>query len=114
MKKSFLLIAISFCFNYYVAQTKYSKEVEEQIKKVENSLGGWAEIEGQPRFNILDRMAFFNVKGVSIAVIHDYNIVWAKGYGWADEEKRIPVTEKTLFPAGSMSKSINGMAILKL
>lgn len=95
------------------AQTIYSAEVETQIKQVENNLGGRIKIEGE-NWNILDRMAYYKFNGVSIAVIRNYEVVWAKGYGWADINEKIPVTENTLFQAASVSKSVNSMGVLKL
>jgi CubicO group peptidase (beta-lactamase class C family) len=54
------------------------------------------------------------IPGLSIAVIHDYKIEWAKGYGWADTEEKRKVTTDTRFQAASISKSINSLGILKL
>ncbi len=59
-------------------------------------------------------MKNYHVNGVSIALIKDYKIEWAKGYGWADSAEQRPVTINTLFQAGSISKSLNGVGILKL
>jgi CubicO group peptidase (beta-lactamase class C family) len=44
------------------------------------------------------------VPGVSIAVINDYKIDWAKAYGLADTTQRVPTTVNTMFSAGSISK----------
>ena len=55
----------------------------------------------------------FKVPGVSIAVIKDFKIEWAKGYGLADVETSTPVTPDTLFQAASISKTIAAMASLK-
>ena len=114
MKKVFLLIIICVCFNKLRSQTTYSKEVKEQIKQFENSLAGRVQIDSEKPYNILDRMAYYKVKGLSLAVIQNYKMVWTKGYGWADEKEKRPVTEKTLFHAASISKSINSMGVLKL
>lgn len=92
----------------------YSKEILEEIKAVENSLAGRVKIEGKPDYNILDRMKYYGVKGVSLAVVHNYKVVWAKGYGWANEAEKRPVTPETLFEPGSISKSLNAVGILKL
>jgi CubicO group peptidase (beta-lactamase class C family) len=113
MKHAFLLITLCFSLSSGIAQSTYSKEVQEQIKQFENNLNGRIKIEGESS-KIADRMAFYKVKGLSVAVVKDYKVLWAKGYGWADEKQKIPVTDKTLFMAGSISKSINGMGMLKL
>jgi CubicO group peptidase (beta-lactamase class C family) len=54
-----------------------------------------------------------NVPGVSIAVIKDFKIEWAKGYGVADAETGTPVTTDTMFQAASISKTIAAMASMK-
>jgi CubicO group peptidase (beta-lactamase class C family) len=55
----------------------------------------------------------FHVPGVSIAVIKDFKIEWAKGYGVADVETGTPVTTETMFQAASISKTIAAMASMK-
>lgn len=59
---------------------------------------------------LMDR---FGVPGVSLAVIKDFEIHWAKGYGIADVETGAPVTTETLFQAGSISKPVAAMAVMK-
>ena len=110
-----ILLSISLCLTVgsLLAQTKYSKEIDAQIKLFENNLSGRVIINGKPD-NILDRMAYYKVKGVSIAVIENYQLVWAKGYGWADEKEKRPVTPSTLFIPGSISKTFNAIGVLKL
>jgi CubicO group peptidase (beta-lactamase class C family) len=112
MKKLYILV-LSCIFYSACSQQKYSPEVEEQIKQVENNICGRVIIEGESQ-NILDRMAFYKVKGLSIAVVSNYKVVWAKGYGWADEAEKRPVTAETLFEPGSISKSLNAVGVLKL
>jgi CubicO group peptidase (beta-lactamase class C family) len=58
-------------------------------------------------------MARFNVPGVSIAVIRDYQIHWAKGYGIADVATGAPVNTETMFQAASISKPVAAMAVLR-
>ncbi len=52
----------------------------------------------------------FHVPGVSVAVIKDFEIQWAKGYGVADVETGARVDADTLFQAASISKPVAAMA----
>jgi CubicO group peptidase (beta-lactamase class C family) len=55
----------------------------------------------------------FNTPGLSIAVIKDFAIEWAKGYGTADVETGAPVTADTMFQAASISKPVAAMASMR-
>jgi CubicO group peptidase (beta-lactamase class C family) len=85
-----------------------------RIDRVENGLRSVVPIKGEPGRNILERMEALAIPGVSVAVISDYKVAWAKGYGVMDVETKLPVTEKTLFVAGSVSKPIAAMGALRL
>jgi CubicO group peptidase (beta-lactamase class C family) len=115
MKKLFLFITVWVCTSGLLfAQTNYSPETLQKIREVEQNIVGNTIINDNPPSTIAARMAKYNVKGMSIAVIHNYKIEWAKGYGWADEAEKRPVTPETLFEPGSISKSLNAVGILKL
>jgi CubicO group peptidase (beta-lactamase class C family) len=86
----------------------------ERIARVENGLLPPVLIKGGKTWTIAERMKFYNIPGVSIAVFADNHIQWAKGYGVMDAETGKPVTEKTLFVAGSISKPVAVTAALKL
>ena len=117
MKKPLVLLVLlpAILFPSVSAQsTRYTPETEAKIKAVENNLAGWVQTGNDDRWNLFDRMKKYGVNGVSVAVIHDHQIVWAKGYGMADVSEKRPVTEKTLFQAASISKSLNSLGVLKL
>ena len=57
-------------------------------------------------------MERFGVPGMSVAVIRDFEVHWAKGYGIADVETGTPVDDETLFQAASISKPVTAMAAL--
>lgn len=59
-------------------------------------------------------MKKFEVPGLSIAVIDHFQVVWAKGYGVIGPDSQAPVTPKTLFQAGSISKPVAAAAALHL
>ena len=56
---------------------------------------------------LMDR---FHVPGVSVAVIRDFEVHWAKGYGVADVENGTRVDADSMFQAASISKPVTAMA----
>lgn len=58
---------------------------------------------------LMDR---FGTPGISVAVIRDFEIHWAKGYGIADVETDAPVDVETLFQAASISKPVSATAVM--
>lgn len=65
-------------------------------------------------YNLEERMRILNVPGVSIAVVRDGKIHFAKGYGMANTTTGTKVTTETLFQAGSISKPLAALGALKL
>ena len=55
-----------------------------------------------------------NLPGLSLAVAADGELVWAEGFGWADVERRAPVTPLTRFRLGSVSKTLTAAAVAVL
>ena len=58
---------------------------------------------------IEEQMKRRGIPGLSLAIIQDGKIVKAKGYGFADRDRKTPVTPSTLFQAGSISKSVSAL-----
>ena len=79
-----------------------------------------ARIEGQQSpsrqgfdpYTLQEVMHKYRVPGVSVAVIRDFDIHWAKGFGTADVATGLPVDARTLFQAASISKAVTAMAVL--
>ena len=59
-------------------------------------------------------MQRLGVPGVSIAVVWDFDLHWAKGYGITDALHGRRVDRQTLFQAASISKPVTALAVLKL
>jgi CubicO group peptidase (beta-lactamase class C family) len=69
--------------------------------------------QGYDPYTLREVMGRMRVPGLSVAVIRDFKVDWAKGWGVADVETGAPVTTETMFQAASMSKPVAAMASLK-
>jgi CubicO group peptidase (beta-lactamase class C family)/D-alanyl-D-alanine dipeptidase len=51
---------------------------------------------------------------ISVALVDDREIVWAQGFGFADPDKKIPATARTVYRAGSVSKLFTDIGVMQL
>ena len=63
---------------------------------------------------IENQRAYSGLPGASLAVVHDQELVWAAGFGWADVERRAPATPDTLYRIASITKTFTATALLQL
>ena len=70
--------------------------------------------QGYDGLTLPELMQRFRLPAVSVAVIKDFKIHWAKAYGIADAETGQPADTGTLFQAGSISKPAFAMVAVKL
>jgi serine beta-lactamase-like protein LACTB, mitochondrial len=54
------------------------------------------------------------VPGLAVAVGRDGKIIWSEGFGFADLEAKKPVTTRTLFRIGSVSKPLTAAGLMLL
>ena len=69
--------------------------------------------QGLDRLTLEQVMERFHVPGVSVAIVKDFRLDWAKGYGSADVESGMRVDADTLFQAASISKPVAAMAAMR-
>lgn len=93
---------------------KNLESVDARASKVDASLAPAVYFRGEPLGNIKERMEYFGVPGVSVAIIYNNEIVALKAYGIMDKETNDSVTPNTLFQAGSISKPVAAYGALKL
>jgi len=93
-----------------------SSDLEQQIANIEQGLGPSIHLKGENQISwtIEERMEHHRVPGVSVAVVNEGKLCWAKGYGVANTENARLVSNETLFQAGSISKPVAALAALKL
>jgi len=51
---------------------------------------------------------------LSIALVDDQEIVWAKGFGFANPQAKVPATADTVYRVGSVSKLFTDIAVMQL
>ena len=54
------------------------------------------------------------IPGAAVALVQDGRVIFSQCYGYADTQKKVPVTEDTYFMAGSLTKPFTALAVLKL
>jgi CubicO group peptidase (beta-lactamase class C family) len=97
-----------------ISQIAYGQSpLEHRIKRVEQGLLPPILIKGSRGWSLQERMKHYKIPGVSIAIIKDFKVEWARGYGVKDLETNEPVTTESLFQAGSISKPVAAMVALK-
>ena len=102
-------------FSYVIAVSAYAEpkqwSLDDYVAAIESSQ---ETVEEHLDALTLDElMQEFNVPGLSVAVVKNFDIHWAKGYGVADIETGAVVDIETLFQAASISKPVTAMAVLK-
>jgi CubicO group peptidase (beta-lactamase class C family) len=63
---------------------------------------------------ITDFITRRNIKGASVAITRDSKLIYAKGFGWADEETETSVEPRHVFRIASVSKLITAVTIMKI
>jgi CubicO group peptidase (beta-lactamase class C family) len=97
------------------ASAQLSTDVEARIRRIEAGLLTPVVIAGQQAgMTLTDRMRNYNVPGVSIAVINEGRLEWARGYGVVQAGTDVAVDTMTLFQAASISKPVAALAALRL
>ncbi len=116
MNKTKLAFALALLFLTSCTKNESANPSAERIAAIENGLTPSRILASDTResFNIYERMAKHNVPGVSIAVIRNNEIEWAKGYGLRDKAVGDSVTSETLFQAASISKPVAAVGALTL
>lgn len=56
-------------------------------------------------------LADFQVPGIALGVVVDGHIIYSKGFGYRDVERKLPVDENTLFPIGSCTKAFTAFTV---
>jgi len=73
----------------------------------------YAGVVARERTLVCERLAT-HIPGVQVAVALKGKLVWSEGFGYADAERKKPVTRETQFRIGSVSKPLTATAVALL
>jgi CubicO group peptidase (beta-lactamase class C family) len=99
-----LLIVMFFCMSFpaqeFAQGTPKPVATIAETSKVDAAKA----LQGFDQF-VADQMKAWYVPGVAVLVVRDGEVLISKGFGYRDLARQLPVTPKTLFAIGSMTKS---------
>ena len=110
------LILFSIATSLATPQPTHQESEEVRIERVLSGLRAPIAIKGQPaeRWTLAEGMAQSHLPGITVAVIDNDQIAWARGFGVKEAGTTDPVTTSTLFQAQSISKAVTATATLVL
>lgn len=120
MRGRFALIALFALANCLTAAVKADEipqftNAKARAKWIEKNLASPLERKhGAKPHTIKEELKRHGVPGVSVAVIYEGKIDWAKGYGVREAGTGDAVTPETLFQAASISKPFSALAALRI
>ena len=80
---------------------------------LKNSMSEIPELAGLDK-KVTKYMRDWQLKGASLAIMRNDSLVYAKGYGWADEEKGLNMEPSNILRMASVSKLITAVGIMVL
>ena len=112
----FATVALPILTQLFCANTQASDVVAERQRMVEGGLLPGVVVAGEaiPKYTIAARMEHYRVPAISVAVINDGKVEWARGYGVKRVGSTDSVTTSTRFQAASISKPVAATAALRL
>src|SRR2546423_1357605 len=115
----FAVVCLTASFTPHIfSQSKPAKDSgqDERVHHIETDTLTLRVADNEPplALDLAKLMQLYKVPAISIAVIDNFQISWAKAYGVIEPSSTTPVTTKTLFQAGSISKPVAATAALYL
>jgi len=110
------LLALSLVVTVAALQEKKAADPSARLQRIEANVIEVPDPSGEAplKLGLAELMKTYNVPALSIAVIENFKIVDAKAYGVVSPGSTTPVTTRTLFQAGSISKPVAATGALYL
>lgn len=98
---TFLLLSVSLppvSYPQTTVETRVSSELQNSLQKIEE--------------RVEKRRVELGIPGMSLIIVKNGEIIFMKGFGYKDLEKKIPVTPDTQFAIGSATKAFTALSVL--
>ena len=92
------------------ASSLHAQTLRDDVQVTVPDEGRFAEI----RTKVADMVQRGEIPSMALAVARDGAIIWEEAFGWADRENQIKATPQTVYPVGSLSKSIMATGVMTL
>ena len=109
--KAFVLFLVGVSFSIGASAQEPSERNQKMTLRLNTPL---PDLVRELEAYIPDRMKEANIPGLSVVLIKDKKIVWNEGFGSQNDLYNKPVTQKTIFEVGSISKPVAAFGVLKL
>ena len=80
-----------------------SLQADPQVQKAVKLVRIWLEAQ----------RAYQQIPGLSAAVVHDQQVLWSEGFGYADLARKTPATPSTIYSVCSISKLFTSIAVMQ-
>ena len=108
MRFTFSLVLTFALFAVSLPQIGYAQTAVQTAQKTNDLAARLAKIEEKTEA----RRKELGIPGMSLVIVQDGKIIYAKGFGYKDFEKQIPVTTDTQFAIGSATKAFTALSVL--
>ena len=80
---------------------------------LKNEMSNFEELENMDK-KVRSFMRQWHIKGASLSIMRNDSLLYAKGYGWADEQKEVEMSPRHILRMASVSKLITAVGIMVL
>lgn len=102
-RKTSGLLILTFMATLLHGDSKFAAQ-HDQVADAINLLDLW----------LNEQIAYRQLPSLTIGIVYDQELIWSKGYGYADLEQQMPATPQTLYRIASITKLFTSTAIMQL
>ncbi len=116
-KKRFFLLLISISILSVFSCSQQQQALPETVNVPADQKTGHTAFQAaiaQFESEIAADVAEDGIGSISAAVVHGNEVIWARGFGWADIGRNIPADENTIYRTGSISKSFTAVLMMQV